>query len=215
MKYIQEQTIGKAWIKAMQLIINNGFEGIYDGNDKILEHIPVIIEITQPKLTDTIIQKYAKKESLDFMMNNFVKMEPILTWGYSYAQRLYDYDGTNQINEIINILKKKPNAKSATINLLCLKGDKEHKPCLTSLDFKVRRDTLIIMGNFRSQDIGKKMYADAVELYKIGRYISKQLGLKKIIVMHIINSAHIYMKDLNNIYKILDSLRIKYHKVIN
>ena len=43
---------------------------------------------------------------------------PIANWGYSYATRLFELQGENQIENIINMLKSRPVAKSATISLL-------------------------------------------------------------------------------------------------
>jgi len=79
------------------------------------------------------------------------------------------------------------------------------------LDFKIRDDTLIVSGFFRSQDIGKKMYADALELLNIGHAISKELDIvKNISIIHFISSAHIYKEDITDMYKIFDKENIPY-----
>ena len=206
MIHIKERTIGESWIKTFQAVLKANKTCIYDGSVKIIEKIPVVIEITNPILPDEIIKRYGQKEFVTFMERNFSDMASIENWGYSYAQRLYDFEGVNQVSEIVKILKSNPNAKSATINLLSLNGDKFHKPCLTSLDVKIRDGKLLVIGFFRSQDVGKKMYADALELYKIGHSIGKELGIQDISLMHLISSAHIYESDIDKIQETLNSL---------
>ena len=212
MKHIKTDTIGESWLKASESIINNGSRTIYDGNEVILESLPLTIEILNPIDNDKLLNKYAKGEYIDFMVENFRNMNPISNWGYSYAQRLYDMNGINQIEQVIDLLKQRPNAKSATINLLKPSEDTIHKPCLTTIDFKLRDESLIVIGFFRSQDIGKKMYADALQLKHLGDVVAKELGITSVSVIHLISSAHIYKTDLEDIYNILTKESITFKR---
>ena len=73
-----------------------------------------------------------------------------------------------------------------------------------SLDFKVRNDTVLVTAFFRSQDIGKKMYADALELYTIGKSIAQSLDIANVAIVHFVSSAHIYQEDFPMIFAILN-----------
>jgi len=199
--YIKAYSIGEAWILALKTILANGQE-VPDDKGSIIEVVPFFIEIIDPPLIDEIIKSKGNKEYLDFLDKNFNDLSPLEEWGYSYAQRLYSLNNVNQINEVITTLNKNPFSKSATISLLLPVQDKKHKPCLTTLDFKIRDSHLIINAFFRSQDIGNKMYGDAFELLKIGKAMSHKLPIKKVILIHTICSAHVYSIDIERLYTI-------------
>lgn len=201
---IKAYSIGEAWLLALKTVMADGVE-IQDDKGSILETVPLFIEIINPSLSDRIIEAYGDKAFLDFLSKNFECLSPIDEWGYSYAQRLYSFNNTDQIQEVINKLNKNPFSKSATISLLINDEDKKHKPCLTTLDFKVRNNTLIINAMFRSQDIGKKMYGDALELLKIGNKMIQKLPAMGIILILSICSAHIYLNDIEMVRSIINS----------
>jgi thymidylate synthase len=72
-----------------------------------------------------------------------------------------------------------------------------HMPCIISLDFKIRNEQLDITGFFRSQDIGKKIYADILALNAILTEVSEKIKVKSGDVKIFISSAHIYEQDYN------------------
>lgn len=199
--YIKAYSIGEAWVLAIKSILANGLE-VPDDKGSIIEVVPFFIEIIDPPIMDEIIKSQGNKDDLEFLDKNFNDFSPIDGWGYSYAQRLYSFNNVNQINEIITTLTKNPYSKSATISLLLPGQDKKHKPCLTTLDFKIRNSNLLINAFFRSQDIGNKMYGDAFELLKIGKAMSYKLPIKKVILIHAICSAHVYSIDMERLYTI-------------
>lgn len=203
--YVQAYSIGEAWLLSFQAIIANGVV-INDGAESILEVVPLCIEIIHPTLPDKIIEAYGDKYYLQFLSENFGDLSPTSNWGYSYAQRLYSFNNTNQIEEVIKKLSRNPLSKSATISLLNNEQDSLHTPCLTTLDFKIRNEVLIINAMFRSQDIGKKMYGDALEILKIGNYIIEKVPAKKILLIHTISSAHIYFDDLDLVRSIIGKI---------
>ncbi|MCW3111489.1 MAG: Thymidylate synthase [Segetibacter sp.] len=177
-----------------------------DDKGPILELVPLSIEMIHPAVSDKIIDAYGDKETLQFLSKNFTELSPITDWGYSYAQRLYSYNSVNQIEYVIAKLIKDPLSKSTTISLLKSEQDKAHTPCLTTLDFKIRNETLIINAIFRSQDVGQKMYGDALEILKIGNNIIQLVPAQRVILIHTIGSAHIYRTDLDMIHSIIGSV---------
>ena len=202
--YIQAYSIGEAWLQALKFVLKKG-KIVEDDKGTIIDIVPLFIEINNPSITDKVIDKYGNKGDLDFLQKNFTDLSEIEEWGYSYAQRLYDYNGINQINEVIYKLTNNLTSKSATISLLKREDDKKHKPCLTTLDFKIRDEKLIIHAFFRSQDVGNKMYGDAHEIVKLGRVINEKLKIENINLLLSICSAHIYSVDLDKIRTIIDT----------
>jgi len=137
---------------------------------------------------------------------NFGGSEPVLNWGYCYGTRLRDFGGVNQIERIVDKLKKNPEAKSATVSLMDSSIDFDgHMPCIVALDFKIREDKLHLTGFFRSQDIGKKFYADILALGAIQNEVSQKLNIVNGNVKIFIASAHIYETDFTKVNEFISS----------
>lgn len=203
--YIIANSIGEAWVSAMRLIMSEGAR-IPDDKGDILEVVPLILEISNPSLTDPIITAHGDPVQLQFLANNFQMQTNLAQWGYSYANRLYGYNGTDQIERMTDKLSKNPASKSATITLLQPENDTQHTPCLTTIDLKIRTETLIITATFRSQDIGKKMYGDAIELLKLGTTMVSRLPANNVSLILAVSSAHVYCADLEMINRIITAI---------
>lgn len=193
--YIKENSIGMAWKNAIKTVLKDG-KPVFDGEIKLYEVMNMHIVIDNPSERDEFIEKNGDLSMIDWMKNNFFSIDSILDWGYSYGQRLTNYEGINQIENVKKKLLKNQDSKSATICLNCPKEDEKHSPCINVLDFKVRNDSVILNTLFRSQDICKKMYADAICLTLILNDIAETLKIKNTQLNLYIMSAHIYENDL-------------------
>lgn len=192
--FIKGDSIGEAWKKAIETIIENGMT-IFDGDEKLYEVLGLQIKVVNPSENDIIIEKKGDLTMIEWMKKNFFSKDNVLNWGYSYGKRLMDYQGINQLENIKKKLLNNIESKSATITLNCPLEDKKHSPCINILDFKVRNNTVILNTFFRSQDICKKMYADAVCLTIILNDIADALHIKNKELNLYIMSAHIYEND--------------------
>lgn len=200
--FIEEQTIGEAWLQSLRTVLSHG-EIVSDDKGPIREVSPLYITLHNPPVTDPLIQTFGDPCLLAFMQHNFEDRAAIAGWGYSYAQRLYDYEGKNQVQAVTEQLRANPAAKSATLSLLRPGGDDRHRPCLTTLDFKIRGEGLHLHAFFRSQDIGKKMYADALQLLRIGRSMKTNLSVLTVHLHLSVASAHVYVDDLPSLHPLL------------
>lgn len=196
MNYIEAQTIGEAWKQAYITVAEKG-HSVKDGSVNLQELLDVFIVVKDVDDEDPILNEFADKELIKWMVeDNFGGNEPVLNWGYSYGMRFRDFRGVDQIKKIIEKLKRNPESKSATIGLMDPTTDYEgHMPCIVALDFKLRNSELHITGYFRSQDIGKKVYADFLALRKIQTEIAYSVGASLGDVKILISSAHIYEQD--------------------
>lgn len=200
--HIEGDTIGAAWVQCIKTVLANGL-AVTDDKGTIWEISPLYLHIVQPSEHDTIIEKFGDKNMLAFMIQNFEDVNPIHGWGYSYAERLYSTHYTNTISHVIRKLQQYPTTKSATISLLKPEEDQHHTPCITTIDFKVRQDSLCVHAFFRSQDIGKKMYADAIALLRLGNCIAQEVALSKVQLYFTVCSAHIYETDIPGMQRIV------------
>lgn len=150
---------------------------------------------------DYFLASKCDSSMINWMRKNFFDSTPVLDWGYSYGSRI-----GNKIELVIEKLKKNPQTKSATIGLMDAKKDYAHVPCVTTLDFKIRQKALYFNIQMRSQDIGKKAFADYVCFVDIARKVCVALDLTQYVISVWINSAHIYQTD----YKRIESLTERY-----
>ena len=194
------KTAGLAWKDACKLVMLDGVK-VYDGNIQLNEVLDLFIEVEDATKNDSILDKNADPKMIDWMVNkNFGVSEPVLNWGYCYGMRFRNFNGVNQINRIVTKLKKNPDAKSATVSLMDASVDFDgHMPCIVALDFKIRDGKLLLTGFFRSQDIGKKFYADILALGAIQAEVARELGIDKKNVKIFISSAHIYETDFEKV----------------
>ncbi|MDO8579362.1 MAG: thymidylate synthase, partial [bacterium] len=195
---INAKTPGEAWRKAAQEVFISG-DHIKDGNTNLKELMNVFLSVENPLGNDVIMDRYADPKMIEWMRNNFLSKNPVDSWGYSYGQRFMDFDGINQIQNIIEKLKENPESKSATITLMNPKGDKHHVPCIVALDFKVRNNQLMLTAFFRSQDVGKKIYADIICLGEIEKQVADAVDIAMGPLNILIVSLHAYEADFQKI----------------
>jgi len=195
-KVIERNTIGEAWEEAFDFIIKNGTK-IHDEKQELIELLHLNLIINEPNDLDPIAEAQ-DNQMRDWMKDNFteIKKVPELNDSWSYGWRLYNYQGKNQIEWIIEKLKKKPESKSATISMLIEPGVESYIPCVSLLDFKIRGKTLLLTVTCRSLDMGKKAIHNFCNLASIAKDVANNLKLQHYkLYIHII-SAHIYKKDM-------------------
>ncbi|PIV38248.1 hypothetical protein COS31_00420 [Candidatus Roizmanbacteria bacterium CG02_land_8_20_14_3_00_36_15] len=202
MRIIKSKQLGQAWQKSIKEIIGFG-QIVNDDKGEIKELLDLFILVKKIEKNDPIIKQYGNKKMIKWMLNNFGKTTEVDDWGYSYGQRLYDFKGVNQIKYVISRLKSNPESKSATISFMFPPEDIKHIPCIIAIDFKIRDKKLIVTSFFRSQDIGKKFYADAIAINSIAEKISRSLSIRHQEFLFFIKSAHIYLNDIQILKPIL------------
>lgn len=192
MKYISAPTIGYLWADAYKFIMQEG-SVMEDGTAPVKEVMNLYLSVDDAQASDKILDAMADPEMVDWMVNkNFGGTEPILDWGYCYGMRLRDFEGVDQIAEAVEKFKKRPGSRSATITLMDPAEDfTGHMPCIITLDPKIRDGKLTLTGFFRSQDIGKKFYADMMALAAIQKEIADKVGVACSSVELLITSAHV------------------------
>lgn len=197
-------TPGEAWIKSCQKIARTG-SLTWDNKQKLKELLNVFIIIQNPYKKDKIIKQLGDTDMIKWMLNNFLKKVPVLNWGYSYGSRFFSF-GNEKVNQVQDIIKKltlNPDSKSATISLMNPAEDTAHVPCIVAIDFKLRNRTLTATAFFRSQDAGKKLYADILALGEIMKIIASKTNSKPGPLNILISSLHFYLKDWEFIKKII------------
>jgi thymidylate synthase len=182
----------------VQAILSGGRQASDDGQP-INEFLDLYLEIHDP-VPEPAIAAVSPQMSA-WMHANFTEKKPVPELGNSasYATRLRDYHGKNQVAAVVKKLRAKPETKSATITTIMPNDDTSYVPCVSLLDFKVRDGTLILTATCRSLDFGKKALHNLAELAAIGREVQAAVKAARLALhVHAI-SAHVYQADIKSL----------------
>jgi thymidylate synthase len=176
---LREQTIGEAWLAVARLILENGRPEHYDGLP-ILEVENATLVVSRPDADDALIARFGDQARLAWMRANFVDHQRVEALGgaRSYASRFFDYaqTGRDQIAWVIDRLRTDPTSRSATITTFEPLIDTTYIPCVSLLDFWLRRgpggnQAVELVVYAHSIDFGAKGYGNLTELAIIQRQV--------------------------------------------
>lgn len=209
MQQIYSKTPGNAWLRVCKLVMERGKE-VRDEGLVLKEVMNLFISVENSFIEDEMLIKYGNKDEKEWMRRLWLDTKPIPAMGrfpafeVSYGKRLFDVDGKNHVNWIINKLKNNPDTKSATISTLYPGEDqKTNMSCVTTLDFKVGDKKLITTMFIRSQDAYKKLQYDILFIGKIAEMIAKKLGISLGPLNSFVVSEHIYETDFKEVKELL------------
>ena len=197
------KSLGEAWIKAMRIVIHKG-EIIYDDDVELKEVRNFYITIDEINDSDPMILKYADPDRVELMKKKYATCGLVGDYKIDYGSYIYNNNGINQIEWIIDRIKNKPPTKSATITLH--KPGEEKLACLSMIDFKYRKNKLDMTVVYRSQNIFWSHPGNMLALRKIQHDVATALGYSMGTIELAVISAHIYEYDYDKVNNILDAL---------
>jgi thymidylate synthase len=193
---IETDTIGEAWLETARRILRAGTDAVYDG-EATKELALVAIHVASPDPDDETIARLADPEWLDWMRRNFTEPDDVAELGgaRSYARRLRDYGGLDQVAWVVERLAD-PECRSAAITTLEPHTDTTYVPCISLLDFWRVTGPLELVVYAHSLDFGKKAYGNLVELARLQLEVAGAVGCPVgSLVVHA-KSAHVYEPEL-------------------
>lgn len=204
MQIIEQETLGLAWIDAMKRVMELG-EDILDEEVQLRELRNLYISIENISEEDSILTNYADHDRIQLMKEKYATCGLVGDYKIDYGSYIYNNNGIDQIQWIINRLRAKEETKSATITL--------HKPgenmlaCLSMLDFKYRNSLLDMTAIYRSQNIYWSQPGNILALRQIQKDVAYALGWKIGRMNLVVISAHIYKNDFAIVNSILNEVK--------
>ena len=154
-------------------------------------------------------------------------------WQYTYHQRIHNYtvpqrgahrNGIefdadlviDQMAYVIETLAKTPHSRRAQINIWKVWEDieEEYPACLQNLWFRINtNDELVLHAFMRSNDAFKACFMNMYAFTSLQEKVAKKLSerLDKVIKVgyycHIVNSFHVYGKDLTAAYGLWEKIK--------
>ena len=196
MELVEAQTLGGGWLDVSRRILDTGDDATYDGLlTKELALVTLVVAAPDPD--DELIAKLADPDWLDWMKRNFTDLADVTELGdaRSYARRLRDYGGRDQVAWVIERLGD-PECRSAAITTFEPLTDTTYVPCISLLDFWRVSGPLELVVYAHSLDFGKKAYGNLVELARLQHEVAAAVGCAVgSLVVHA-KSAHVYEPEL-------------------
>jgi thymidylate synthase len=194
-RVLEAETIGAAWLAAADGILTEGADARYDGAPT-KELADVTLVVASPDPEDALIAELGDPEWSDWMRRNFTEPDPVPELGdaASYATRLYDYEGRDQVAWVIDRLAADPECRSATITTFQPLSDTSYIPCISLLDFwrPEPEGPVELVVYAHSLDFGKKAYGNLVELARLQQRVAEAVDAPVgRLVLHA-KSAHVY-----------------------
>lgn len=129
-------------------------------------------------------------------------------WTYTYHDRMVNYHGVNQVQFVIDELRRNPYSRRAVIVIRDVDVDAGNADpaCLQHIQYFVRDNELHCKVLFRSNDACKATFMNAFALIMLQKRIADELGYEVGSYTHRANSFHCYAAD----YQLLDSYVKRY-----
>lgn len=122
---------------------------------------------------------------------------------YDYHERLFNYNGVNQIEYIKNKLKSNITSRRSVAITWMPEIDEKRKdvPCLQFIQFLIRRGKLEMYVLFRSEDMLTAAAQNMYGLTDIQSDIAKELNIEPGTYTHYVIAGHIYETDIDKMSK--------------
>jgi thymidylate synthase len=192
---VEAPSLGEGWLRVSRAILEQGAVASYDG--QVTREVALLsLCVARPESADAVIAELGDPEWLEWMHRNFFSTEvvPELGNAESYATRLFDYAGSgrDQIAWVLERLRDDPECRSAAITTFQPLTDTSYIPCVSLLDFWLRRGELELVVYAHSLDFGKKAYGNLIELTHLAEHVAGRIDAPVgPLVVHA-KSAHIY-----------------------
>jgi thymidylate synthase len=182
-----------AWRYALGKIEQYGTNIITEDNQLIREILNIVLEIKDPLSGYPIYGSGWDLPALEKYANDLCSFSYNLKgFDYTYSERM-----GRQIYYIIEMLKKYPTSRRATVYLWLPEKDLEtnlHKPCQIVANYILRDNKLYATHFFRSHDIKDAWPANIYGLGSLQKQIAKEVGCQIGTLTTFSASAHYYIR---------------------
>jgi thymidylate synthase len=186
---LNNSSLGRVWVDLLDHIVREGTPM----GDEGLELLGRTVSFPLTSHPDDVLDRFADQKMMQEMQKVFFTDGPNAL-GHTYTKLICGPGGRNDLQDVIELLRKEPLTKRALVNFSTVPGGKV--PCVTALQFLIREDALQLIYFARGQDIFRKFYADALCLGRMGETVASALTKPVGLVRGFIGSSHFYERDL-------------------
>ena len=209
---VHGKTAAQTWLKILQNILRYGRNKTtrYTQENELKELLNIMAVVYDEDPDKPYLPHYfpfSEKDLLTYYPQ-VLSAKSIPGIAYTYGQRLRNYDGVDQIQNIIDLMKNRPFSKKMIAVTAHVKEDwsvvnKGDTPCLTNVLCSVQDGKLFMTTHFRSQDMVHGWPRNVFSLRKLQKLIADESGVPMGPFVMITHSAHIYSDDYELVEKII------------
>lgn len=201
---VHGKTTAQTWLKILHNIMLYGRNKTtrYTQENELKEFLNIVAVVTDEDPEKPYLPHYFpfSEKDLQVYYPQVLSAKQIPGIAYTYGQRLRDHDGVDQIQNIIDLIKRRPFSKKMLAVTAKVKEDwtevnKGDTPCLTHVLFSVQDGKLFMTTHFRSQDMVHGWPRNVFSLRKMQKMVSEETGVPMGTFVMITHSAHIYSDD--------------------
>lgn len=209
---VHGKTAATTWLKILQNIMRYGRNKTtrYTQENELKELLNIMAVVYDEDPEHPYLPEYFpfSQKDLDVYYPQVLSAKQIPGIAYTYGQRLRNFDGLDQIQNIIDLIKNRPFSKKMIAVTAKVKEDwsevnKGDTPCLTQILCSIQDGKLFMTTHFRSQDMVHGWPRNVFSLRKLQKLISDESGVPMGTFVMITHSAHIYSDDYELVEKIL------------
>ena len=142
----------------------------------------------------------SKNNSLEFMEyylpGTYVKeSDDNISVRSGYGKRFFCHNGQDQIQNVIDLLKRKDTSRRAVIQLFDASDLSENFksiPCTCTLQFMIRGAKLCLLVNMRSNDAFHGLPHDVFAFTMLQEIVARSVGVEVGVYKHSVGSLHLY-----------------------
>ena len=210
--YFSERTIDDLMRVALEEILCRG-DRIKSTRGPNREITGILLELTEPRArlsrTETKGKLYsclgelcwylAKSDQLDFVEYYIPLYKQSSVGGLvvgAYGPRFFRWKSVDQISNIINLLKRKPQSRQAVVQLFSrydIAEGQSEVPCTCSFQFLLRDNALDLLVNMRSNDMTRGFTHDVFCFTMLQEIVAKCLDVGLGRYKHFVGSLHLYV----------------------
>jgi len=207
---VEGRTIAGVWEKAVRECWENGIEVPTEYGEKAKE-ITLLMVVEEPfgepriHRGDVYAVVGLREYLEEVLYGNRDKLVEEGKLPYTYHQRLFNFKGVNQIDYVVEKLKKvgyTRRAQAITWDPLTDPGI-DSPPCLQRLWFKIYGGELVMQSEWRSRDLFRAAHMNMLAMTELQRMVAERIGVKVGAYSDFSNSAHIYEKSYPDVERFL------------
>ncbi|MBI2054565.1 MAG: hypothetical protein HYT39_00485 [Candidatus Sungbacteria bacterium] len=192
--HFHEQDPGRAWLKILAALLQHAERRTTRKKEGIIHYVGVHATFPVPATDEP--EKWFGILDADAAKYVGGILSPTRPEGvdYWYGERLQNWAGRNQLEEVIARLKKDRDTKRGSIAVLEPEDLEtlEDAPCLTGITYAVVREGLAGIYKFRSHDMFGGWPNNALAMLKVHRHVASSLGAELGWMEVISENAQIY-----------------------
>jgi thymidylate synthase len=212
---IREKKVGDVWLKILDTITRFGHikPSKYDEDQQEICGLISIITDEDPNKIDWMPYFQFSREHLEKYLPQLMTANIVEGVSYTYGQRLRNFKGINQIDAIVEDLRKAFFSRRAVAMTWDVEKDynSSNSPCLDLIQ-ALGQEKLHMTAYIRSNDMFKAWPENALALLMIHEEISKKVNVPRGDLIIISNSAHIYQQDWAKAEELLKKHPVKLNR---